>query len=92
MSNLCEKCNKNLNEATFLSESFNYDGGTMFFKCDCGLDTYRSFLPTDLLSDEEKLRVITEMEMGKDMAKFAVLSYRKNESMRKLSNLRSKKQ
>ena len=85
--NNCENCNKSLNEATFLSESFNYDGGTMFFKCECGLDTYRSFLPTDLLSDEEKIRVIMQQEMGEEMANLAVLEMRKNKNFRKIQQI-----
>jgi hypothetical protein len=52
-SKVCLSCSRNMEDAKFLSESFNHSGGTMVFHCDCGNETKRTFVPLDLLSKAE---------------------------------------
>ncbi|MDE1868216.1 MAG: hypothetical protein KGI08_10975 [Thaumarchaeota archaeon] len=81
----CSKCGKNWTDATFLSETFNYEGGNMVFECKCGNTESRAFLPTDIMSIEETMRYLMIQEgMDEKLIDLAMQHYRTNKSLNQL--------
>jgi len=58
----CSKCGESWKDATFLSETFDYDGVNMVFQCRCGNETKRTFLPTDIMSVEDFVYHVLKQE------------------------------
>lgn len=57
LSKYCPNCHDTLENATFLSETFSFVCGQMVFKCNCGQEIRRGFVPVDMLTDLELLRI-----------------------------------
>lgn len=73
----CSSCGQPWENATFLSETFNYGGGSMVFQCQCGNEKSRNFLPTDVMPIEEAMKYIMIQEgMDKDVIESSVNHYK----------------
>lgn len=81
----CKECGTHWDCATFLSETFNYSGGTMVFECQCGNTKSRYFLPTDIMPVEESMRYLMIQEgMDKDIVESSMNHYKVIQSLKKL--------
>jgi len=88
-SNLkCSACGQSLKDSTLLSETFSYDGGCMVFKCECGNETRRDFIPLDTLDQEQQIKVLlSNTDLDKETQQVALLHYKKYQSIKKLEAL-----
>ena|SRR2546428_751393 len=85
---ICYSCGIELENATFLSETFNWKGGTMVFRCQCGNEIKRTFVPLDLLSAKEYARQLCLFAgLSEDIAEVASLQYKSIQSMKKLKDI-----
>jgi hypothetical protein len=83
----CVKCGQEWNNATFLSETFNYSGGTMHFECKCGNTTKRDFLPSDLLRPDELCKIVLRQEgFDEDFINSVIAQYNSREKLRQIMN------
>ena len=79
----CSECGEHWEHATFLSETFNYSGGTMVFECQCGNTKVRNFIPTDVMSEEDLFRSVMKQEgVDSDIIETAITRYKSHESKR----------
>lgn len=88
-SKTCLVCGRDMEDTTFLSESFNHSGGTMVFECSCGNRTSRTFVPLDLLSKKEWAKQIAIYAGLEEIdAKTVSDKYNSRQIQRKVMNLK----
>lgn len=79
----CDQCGDHWDCATFLSETFNFSGGSMVFECGCGNTKSRNFIPTDLLPIEEAMKYIMIGDgMDHDIVESSVQHYKHIQSLK----------
>lgn len=85
----CSECGEHWDCATFLSETFNYSGGNMVFKCQCGNQKTRMFLPTDVMPVHEVFKyVMIQQGVDKELAESAVATYNAKQLTKKIGDLK----
>ena len=85
----CDQCGEHWVCATFLSESFNYDGGKMVFQCQCGNTKDRMFLPTDVMPIEEVMKYVMKQEgMDDGIIESAMADYKVKQSLKKIGDMK----
>lgn len=88
MPSECIDCGEDWDCATFLSETFNYSGGSMVFQCQCGNTKTRMFLPTDEMPVEEVVKYVMRKEgVDNGIIEGAISHYKVIQSLKKIGEI-----